>query len=116
LKSALIYTWLIAHCDDQGRMAGDASTIKGIVCPLRNDISVDDVGCALAEMEEKGLVQTYAPEEMTWSPIHELLQVLDWWEYQHLRDPQASKYPAPRGWRDRSGNQSRDEQGRYLRD
>lgn len=113
LKSALIYTWLIPHCDDQGRMGSTRASIKGIVCPLRSDIDENDIGRALFEMEERGLIKTYEPEDFTWSPIHELLQVLDWWDYQHLRDPKPSKYPAPRGWRDKVGSQSRDEQGRY---
>jgi hypothetical protein len=113
LKSALIYTWLIPHCDDQGRIGSNPANIKGIVVPLRSDISVEEVSRALAEMEERGLVKTYEPEGFTWSPITELLQVLDWWDYQHLRDPQASKYPAPPGWRDKVGKQSRDERGKY---
>jgi len=113
LKAALIYTWLITHCDDQGRMGSSPGTIKGIVCPLRIDISEDDIRRVLVEMEERGLIKTYKPEDFTWSPIQELLQVLDWWDYQHLRDPQPSKYPAPRGWQDKVGTQSRDEQGRY---
>jgi transposase len=94
-------------------MAGDAATIKGIVCPLRSDINEDDVRRALAETEERGLVQTYEPKESVWAPVRQLLQVLDWWDYQHLRDPQPSKYPAPTGWRDRVGNQQRDQSGRY---
>lgn len=115
LKSTLIYTWLIAHADDQGRMAGDAATIKGIVCPLQREISVDDVGCALSEMEERGLVKVYSPEDMTWSPVSSLIQICDWWDYQALHDPQPSKYPPPRGWQDRVGAQQRSDHGRFGR-
>jgi len=116
LKSALIYTWLLSHADDQGRLPFNPATLKGIICPLRVDISEQDISCALAEMEERGLVETYTPEDFTWSPVHELLQIKDWWDYQHLRDPQPSKYPPPRGWRDKVGSQQRDERGRYIRD
>lgn len=116
LKSALIYTWLICHADDQGRMGANPATIKGVVCPLRSDISEQDISVALIEIEARGLIKTYQPEKYEWSPITELLQILDWWDYQHLRDPQASKYPAPHGWQDRVGSQARNEQGRYSRD
>ena len=91
-------------------------TIKGVVCPLRSDINEDDVLRALAEMEERGLVITYTPEDQVWSPVRDLLQVADWWEYQHLRDPQPGKYPAPRSWRDRVSGQQRNELGRYQRE
>jgi hypothetical protein len=114
LKAALIYTWLLAHCDDQGRMSGDAATVRGIVCPLRSDITVDDVKLALSNMEDKDLIRIYEPPDMQWSPTPEIIQVLDWWDYQHLRDPQPSKYPAMRDWQDKIGNQSRDLRGRYT--
>ena len=113
LKAALIYTWLLAHCDDQGRMSGDAATSRGIVCPLRSDISIEDVRLALSDMEDVGLISIYEPPDMQWAPTPEIIQVLDWWDYQHLRDPQPSQYPAKRGWHDKIGNQSRDERGRY---
>jgi hypothetical protein len=116
LKSALVYTWLLSHCDDQGRFAGDAATVKGVVCPLRTDISEDDIKLSLVEMESRGLIQAYKPEDFAWSPIQDLIQIVDWWDYQHLRDPQPSKYPAPHGWQDRIGAQTRDERGRYRTD
>jgi predicted transcriptional regulator len=55
LKSVLVYTWLLAHADDQGRLTSNPATLKGIVCPLRNDITEQDIGRALTEMEERGL-------------------------------------------------------------
>jgi len=27
VKGALVYTWLLAHCDDQGRFAGGAKEV-----------------------------------------------------------------------------------------
>jgi hypothetical protein len=116
LKSALIFTWLLSHADDQGRLPANPATLKGIVCPLRADISKHNIGVALAEMEERNIVKVYTPEDFTYSPIDELLQILDWWEYQHLRDPKPSKYPAPRNWQDRVGKQSRDNKGQFIRE
>lgn len=113
LKAALIYTWLLAHCDDQGRMSGDAATVRGIVCPLRRDISEEDVRLALSDIEDKDLIRIYEPPDMQWSPTVEILQVMDWWSHQNLRDPKPSQYPAQRDWQDKIGNQSRDERGRY---
>jgi hypothetical protein len=117
LKSALIYTWLVAHADDQGRLSANPATIKALVVPLREDISQEDVARALSDMEDMGLVSIYSASEAGgWSPSDKVLQLKDWFDFQHLRDPQASKYPASEDWRDRVGRQSRDEQGQYRRE
>jgi hypothetical protein len=59
-KGALIYTWLLSHCDDQGRFAGSTNKVKALVVPLIDDIAIDDVESALAAMEENKLIIRYA--------------------------------------------------------
>jgi hypothetical protein len=59
LKAALIFTWMISHTDDFGRLLGNARKVKGIVAPLRDDISVADVEKSLQEMHDKGLIIRY---------------------------------------------------------
>lgn len=34
VKGALLYTWLITHCDTQGRMPGKPKIVKQLVVPL----------------------------------------------------------------------------------
>jgi hypothetical protein len=59
LKAALLFTWMIPHTDDFGRMLGSPKKVKAIVVPLRDDISSQDVDIALNEMHEKGLICRY---------------------------------------------------------
>ena len=49
LKAALLYTWMLAHCDDQGRISADPHTVKGTVCPMRRDIRERDIQGLLEE-------------------------------------------------------------------
>jgi hypothetical protein len=108
-KGALVYTWLLAHCDDQGRFAGGARRVKTLVVPLIDRVTVRDIQLALEAMEKAGLITRYSAR-----PYKELIQVKDWWSFnQGLRVRDRSKYPAPRGWRDRVTE--RDEQGRFRK-
>ncbi len=109
LKEALLYTWMIAHADDQGRLTGNEKTLKGLVVPLRDDFSIDDITKAIVNMDEVGLIRLYESEKGT------LIQFTDWWDFQSLRDPQPSRYPAPNGWTDRIKSQARDDSGRFER-
>ncbi len=38
-KGALLYTWLITHCDAQGRLAGRPKIVKQLVVPFIDDIT-----------------------------------------------------------------------------
>lgn len=114
LEAALVYTWLLPHCDDMGRMSGKPATIKGMVVPLRDDITIEHIKRALREMEEVGLIKLYRESEV-YPHGSLIIQVVDWWDFQQLREPQPSRYPPPEGWQDRVGHQTRDELGRFGR-
>ena len=60
----LLFTWLIPHLDCEGRMHGDAQTVKSIVFPRRS-ISVKKVEKYLKEMEKNGLILRYCVNEIT---------------------------------------------------
>lgn len=116
-EAALLYTWLLAHADDQGRMSGNVTTIKAVVVPLRNDLTIEDVKRCLGELEDIELIKIYSASELgAWSPHDEILQIVNWWDYQRLSNPRPSKYPAMRGWIDKLPSQPRDAQGRYAAD
>jgi hypothetical protein len=94
-KGALIYTWLLAHADDQGRYAGGARKVKIQVVPLIDEISEKEVESTLAAMAKVHLVIRYSGGGT------QLVQITDWWEFQAgLRFKFASRYPAPEGWKD----------------
>ena len=54
----LLFTWLIAHLDIEGRMYGDARLFLSIVAPRRN-ISLAKVEKYLTELELHGLILRY---------------------------------------------------------
>ena len=121
LKAALLYTWLLPHADDQGRMSGSPATIKAVVVPMRTDITESEILDLLHEIEHQNLITLYLADERRletgdFTPNDFLLQINDWCEYQALREPKASRYPPPRGWnKDRVESGSRDKSGRYHR-
>ena len=54
----LLFTWLITHLDCEGRMHGDAITVKSIVFPRRN-ISTGKIEKYLKELEKFELITRY---------------------------------------------------------
>lgn len=55
----LLFTWLISHLDCEGRLHGDAMTVKSIVFPRRR-ISVRRVDKYLNEIAKLGLIFRYS--------------------------------------------------------
>lgn len=108
---ALIYTWLIAHCDDQGRYCGSARKVKAEVVPLMDELTIKDVETALNTMVESGLIIRYEAGKA------QLIQIVDWWQFQSgLRVRNDSRYPAPEGWKDNvklPPEQDRDNMGKF---
>jgi hypothetical protein len=111
VKGALLFTWLLAHCDDQGRYCGTPKKMKAEVVPLVDEFTVKDVEKVLAEMERVKLIIRYAEGD------NQLIQVVDWWSFQDgLRVRYESRYPAPEGWKDRvrlPPEQTRDGMGKF---
>jgi hypothetical protein len=96
LKAALLYTWIIPHCDDWGRMSAVPGTVKGTVVPMRHDIRTRDIPDLLSEIEHAGLIERYMnPSKPDLGP--NVLQVLDWQDYQILNSPRPSRFPPPPG-------------------
>jgi len=54
----LLFTWLISHLDCEGRLHGDATTVKSIVFP-RRPMHTKTVEQYLNEMEKLGLIRRY---------------------------------------------------------
>ncbi len=55
----LLFTWLIPHLDCEGRLHGDATTVKSIVFPRRS-ISTRKVDQYLNAIEKSGLIVRYS--------------------------------------------------------
>jgi DNA-binding transcriptional ArsR family regulator len=95
-RGALVYTWLLPHCDDQGRILGDAHHLKETLAPHLDDLIPEDIEWALEQMTTMELVIRYVGEDQP------LLQVTDWWRWQgSLRYKYPSENPPPPEWIDR---------------
>ncbi len=112
LKTALLFSWMLTHCDDAGRLSGKPSVIKAVVVPMRSDIDIPDIKAAINEMEEQGLIIHYNVGETELRKGELAIQFTGWYGFQMLRDPAPSKIPPPPGWTDQPGRQ-RDELGHY---
>lgn len=109
-KGALIFTWLITHCDSQGRTPGKPKVVKQLVVPFIDEITTEDVEQSLESMEERKLIELY--EDSNGRP---LIQILDWWQWQTgLKYKAASHYEAPKGWEDRVT--PRDGDGKFAKE
>ena len=109
-KGALLYTWLITHCDSQGRILGKPMSLKALIFPLIEDINLDDIIESFEKMAQQKLIINYFDDKGK-----PLIQIADWWEYQtKLLYKSPSRYQAPEGWEDQLT--PRDELGRFVRE
>ncbi len=85
---ALLFTWVIPHCDDFGRMDGNARIVKGIVMPLRDE-TVEEVEAALKTLTKKQLIERYNIDD------EEYLQITKWDDHQTFKTDRnkIAKYP-----------------------
>ena len=110
VKGALLYTWLITHCDSQGRMPGKPQVLKQLVVPFLDEMTVEDIKAGIRLMEEQSLIRTYMD-----SNGRPLIQILDWWQWQTgLKYKAPSHYEAPEGWEDMVT--TRDGHGRFVKE
>lgn len=85
--TALVFTWLIPHCDDGGNMAGDPETVKALVIPARPE-TVGQTEIAIEELKEIGLIDPYEADGESY--IH----IMQWSSHQTLRLDRATwQYP-----------------------
>lgn len=85
---ALLFTWMIPHCDDGGNIAGDAFTIKALVMPARPE-SVNEIDMALMVLWESQLIQVYSDQKS-----QKYFHIVNWEKHQTLRkDRESYVYP-----------------------
>lgn len=58
LPARLLFTWMIAHADDEGRLKGDPEYIKATVVPMTK-WSFKKIDCYLREIENLDLIDWY---------------------------------------------------------
>jgi DnaD/phage-associated family protein len=57
--SALFYTWMIPHVEDNCEITGDPEELINIVCPSRRDKDINDIELAITGMINTGLVSLF---------------------------------------------------------
>lgn len=91
-SARLLYTWIIPHCDNLGRMDGDPDVVRGTVVPTLC-IRRMNVVSWLSEMHRLGLIHWYEVEGLSY------IQVLGWDEHQRIvgNMKRESDFPSPNG-------------------
>ncbi len=91
-RTALLYTWLIPHTDDYGRMEGDAMSVKAKVLPMRINTEME-VDQDLDLLENAGLIERYKVDK------EQYLEILNFDSFQTFRSdrPRRSEYPDKEG-------------------
>lgn len=92
---AELFFWrILPQSDDQGRLPAEPTLLKAIACPMRAEITTQNIPCLLEELEKVGILIRYT------SCTALLLQVVNWWAYQTPQWAYPSRYPPPEGWLD----------------
>ena len=94
-EAALLFTWMIPNCDDQGRIVGSPGKLRMLVIPGRSGYTASDTEGYLSEMAREGMIIRYEIGGRA------LIQIKNWREYQGTRYAYPSDYPPPPGWEDR---------------
>ena len=79
---------LIVNCDDYGRLDARPTILKARLFPLKDGVTVTQVGNALFALTKAGMVQVYMYDQKPF------LQLVKWWAHQQIRN-KKSKYPSP---------------------
>jgi len=87
----LLYTWMIAHADNLGRMDGDPEMVRLNVIPLEPGVRTEDVSTYLFEMQKQGLIRWYV------SDSGQVIELSAWKKHQRLAGNmrKASDFPGP---------------------
>lgn len=90
LFGRLLFTWMIPHADDFGRLPGSPAKIKALVIPMFEE-TVKDVESALEDMSASGLILWYTVNG------DKYIQINNFEEHQTgLHKRTDSKYPDPK--------------------
>jgi hypothetical protein len=85
----LLFTWIIPHTDDFGRLAGSPAKVKALVVPML-DKSIKEVGDSIQRLHDQGLIHWYEVDG------EKVIQVTNFEKHQQgLHKRTRSKFPDP---------------------
>lgn len=86
----LLFTWMIPHTDDFGRLPGSPSKVKGLIVPNLERVGKSDVKTALEHLQAAGLIQWYEVDGDS------VIQIVNFEKHQTgLHKRTRSKFPDP---------------------
>ncbi len=74
----ILFTWMIAHADDEGRLKGDAETVKAAVVPMKH-WSEKKVESYLEAIKKAGLIYRWQ-EKNEW-----FIEFVKWTDHQYIQ-------------------------------
>lgn len=98
LPVKLLFTWMIAHADDEGRLRGEPAYVKATVVPLTN-WSLKKIESYLREIEHVELINWWTQKD------EKFIEFIKWGEHQSIRSDRFKKSDLP-SVLERSVNQS----------
>src|SRR5579859_747068 len=96
MGAQLLFERMIVQADDQGRLPGEPSVLKGLCMPLIPEATTIRVKKWRDQLAKEELIHRYGNEPRTF------VQLNGWWEHQgNMRRAYPSRFPAPPSWEDR---------------
>ena len=89
LEAQLLFTWLISHADDEGRLKGEPEYVKATVVPMKESWTFKDVAGYLDEIKEQGLIYYWQDSDRM------VIQFVKWDEHQLIRSDRFKPSPLP---------------------
>lgn len=92
---ALLFSWLVPHCDDYGRMDAEPIIVKAKLFPMRGHVTVRAVADGLKKLESVGLIHVYKGGDGGGG--QRFLEILKWDDHQYFRSDRKKQalYPSP---------------------
>lgn len=98
LPARLLFTWMIAHADDDGRMHGEPEYIKATVVPMTK-WSFKKIRAYLEEISKAGLIFWWSnPQNNEW-----FVEFINWKKYQQIKSDRYKPSDLP-SFNKESGN------------
>lgn len=88
LEAQLLFTWMIPHADDAGRIRGEANYIRATVVPLK-DWTTEQVEKYIIEIQKEKLIYRWQQDGM-W-----IIEFVKWTQHQRLRKDRLKSSELP---------------------
>ena len=88
LEAQLLFTWLISHADDEGRLRGEPEYVKATVVPMK-DWSFETITKYLLQMKNLGLIHYWEKDDV------KIIEFTKWKEHQMIRGDRFKQSSLP---------------------